>query len=69
MNYGLQRLKELPLSLRLIREIHGELMRGVRGGNRDLGEFRGLDPAEPRESAESVGCAAEAQENHRSICS
>jgi cell filamentation protein, protein adenylyltransferase len=40
MNYGLQRLKELPLSLRLIREIHGELMRGVRGGNRDLGEFR-----------------------------
>lgn len=40
MNRGLKRLKELPLSLRLIREIHGELMRAVRGGNRDPGEFR-----------------------------
>ena len=40
MNHGLRRLKEFPLSLRLIREIHGELMRGVRGGNRDPGEFR-----------------------------
>lgn len=26
MNYGLQRLKEFPLSLRLIREIHGKLL-------------------------------------------
>ena len=40
MNYGLARLKKLPLSLRLIREIHAELMRGVRGGNRTPGEFR-----------------------------
>ena len=40
MNYGLRRLREFPLSLRLIREIHGELMRGVRGSNRDPGEFR-----------------------------
>jgi Fic family protein len=40
MNYGLARLSELPLSLRLIREIHGELMRGVRGGNRSPGHFR-----------------------------
>lgn len=31
MNYGLGRLSSLPLSLRLIREIHGELMTGVRG--------------------------------------
>jgi Fic family protein len=40
MNHGLQRLTAFPLSLRLIREIHAELMRGVRGGNRDPGEFR-----------------------------
>lgn len=40
MNYGLTRLSELPLSLNLIREIHRELMRGVRGQNRDPGEFR-----------------------------
>lgn len=40
MNYGLARLQELPLSLRLIREIHEQLMHGVRGGNRSPGEFR-----------------------------
>lgn len=40
MNYGLDRLSSLPLSLRLIREIHAELMTGVRGQNRDPGEFR-----------------------------
>jgi Fic family protein len=36
----LRRLNELPLSLRVIREIHAELMRGVRGGNRNPGNFR-----------------------------
>lgn len=40
MNLGLKRLKELPLSARLIREIHERLMRGVRGENRAPGEFR-----------------------------
>jgi Fic family protein len=40
MNHGLQRLGELPLSLRLLREIHAELMRGVRGGDKSPGEFR-----------------------------
>ena len=30
MNHGLERLSELPLSLRLLREIHAELMTGVR---------------------------------------
>src|SRR3954466_5631505 len=34
MNYGLQRLNELPLSLRLIRAIHGKLLEGVRGAHR-----------------------------------
>jgi Fic family protein len=40
MKYGLARLAELPMSLRLIREIHAELMKGVRGQHRDPGEFR-----------------------------
>lgn len=40
MNYGLQRLNELPLSLRLIREIHERLLAGARGGQRSPGEFR-----------------------------
>lgn len=40
MNYGLERLKTLPLSLRLIREIHGKLLEGVRGSHRTPGEFR-----------------------------
>jgi Fic family protein len=40
MRYGLDRLEELPLSLRLIREIHERLLHGVRGGHRAPGEFR-----------------------------
>jgi Fic family protein len=40
MNHGLARLPELPLSLRLLREIHAELMKGVRGGDKSPGEFR-----------------------------
>lgn len=40
MNHGLDRLKEIPLSLRLICEIHGKLLEGVRGGERRPGEFR-----------------------------
>ncbi len=40
MNYGMERLAEFPLSLRLIREIHGRLMSGVRGEHKAPGEFR-----------------------------
>jgi len=40
MNYGLARLAELPVSVRLIREIHAELMRGVRGDRLQPGELR-----------------------------
>jgi Fic family protein len=40
MNHGLKRIDELPLSLRLIKEIHTELMQGVRGGDKTPGEFR-----------------------------
>lgn len=40
MNYGLKRLEELPLCLRLLREIHEKLLSGVRGHNRSPGQFR-----------------------------
>jgi Fic family protein len=40
LNHGIGRLAELPLSLRLIREIHAELMRGARGAGKAPGEFR-----------------------------
>ena len=40
MNHGLERLTEIPVSLRLIREIHGKLMHGARGGRLTPGELR-----------------------------
>jgi Fic family protein len=40
IEYGLARLKDLPVSLRLIREIHAKLMEGVRGEDQTPGEFR-----------------------------
>lgn len=40
MNHGLDRVASLLLSLRLIREIHAELLHGVRGANKAPGEFR-----------------------------
>lgn len=42
LDLGLRRLTDLPVSLRLLREIHAELMSGVRGGSADRtpGEFR-----------------------------
>jgi len=40
LNYGLERLKELPLCLRLLKEIHNILMEDVRGSEKNPGEFR-----------------------------
>jgi Fic family protein len=40
LEYGLKRLETLPVSLRLIREMHKELMDGVRGAHLTPGEFR-----------------------------
>lgn len=40
LEYGLTRLKKLPVSLRLIREVHDRLMKGVRGDHLTPGEFR-----------------------------
>lgn len=40
MNYGMERIKELPLSLRLMKEIHKRLLEHVRGGEKEPGEFR-----------------------------
>ena len=41
LNHGIDRLREgFPLSLRLIREIHGVMLKGGRGSNKDPGEFK-----------------------------
>lgn len=40
MMYGLERLETLPMSLRLIREMHASLLHSLRGGTKDPGEFR-----------------------------
>lgn len=40
MNKGLELLDKLPLSVRLFKQIHSELMQGVRGGNKNPGELR-----------------------------
>jgi len=40
MNGGLARLEQLPVSVRLIREIHAELLQGVRGSRLTPGELR-----------------------------
>jgi len=40
MNYGINRLRSLPMSLRLIKEIHKNLIEGTRGAHKAPGEFR-----------------------------
>lgn len=40
LEHGVKRLKALPLSLRLVRELHARLMKGVRGDRATPGEFR-----------------------------
>ena len=40
LDYGIDRLETLPLSLRLVRELHERLMQGVRGEKATPGEFR-----------------------------
>jgi Fic family protein len=40
LEYGLERINTLPVSLRLVRELHARLMEGVRGDVWTPGEFR-----------------------------
>ena len=40
LEHGMDRLASLPLSLRLVRELHARLMEGVRGNTATPGEFR-----------------------------
>lgn len=40
MTRGLELLREIPVSLRLVRELHAVLLEGVRGGRDRPGEFR-----------------------------
>ena len=60
MNRAVRRLKSLPISLRLIREMHASLMKGVRGETDRPGEFRQAQnyianhPGDPIEKARFV---------------
>src|SRR5476651_1092824 len=49
LEHGMKRLKTLPLSLRLVRELHEKLMTGVRGDHATPGEFRQIGRASCRE--------------------
>lgn len=40
LNYGVNLLEKLPISIRYIKEIHKELLKGVRGENKNPGEIR-----------------------------
>jgi hypothetical protein len=40
MRWGMERLDQLPASIRLLREMHRRLMAGVRGRDLAPGEFR-----------------------------
>ncbi len=40
MNYGIERIKELPVCTRLIKEIHAILLKDVRGNHKNPGEYR-----------------------------
>ena len=40
MSYGLERLRDIPVSVRLIKEIHAQLLKGVRGSELAPGELR-----------------------------
>lgn len=64
LNEATRLLAELPLSQRLIRQTHGVLMQGVRGRNKDPGEYRRIanwiGPAGCSvEEARFVPCAAD----------
>lgn len=57
MNYGLETLDHLPLSIRLLREVHSRLLIGTRGGSKAPGEVRriqnwiGPEGSDPKSSA------------------
>lgn len=59
LQLGLDRLPKLPISQRLIQELHARLMKGVRGGDRTPGRFRTTQnwigaPGTPIEAADFV---------------
>jgi Fic family protein len=59
LDYGLERLGSLPVSLRLIRELHGVLMEGVRGDH--------LTPGKVRRSQNWIGSPSSTLETARYV--
>src|SRR6266704_574615 len=53
LEYGVERLRTLPLSLRLVRELHQRLMRGARGDAATPGGFRRRRTGSARRDARS----------------
>jgi Fic family protein len=55
-DHGLQRLPQIPISQRLMSELHGVLMRGVRGRDKRPGELRNIPVylGSPTDSAETA---------------
>ncbi len=69
LEFGLARLAELPVSLRLMKEIHLRLMEGVRGESKRPGHFRAIQvmigrPGQSLEDARFVPPAPAAVQNH-----
>ena len=56
LEYGLQRLPTLPVSRRLMKEVHERLMAGVRGDGKRRGEFRDRQNAIGREGQDASEC-------------
>jgi cell filamentation protein, protein adenylyltransferase len=59
LQLGIDRLPKLPISQRLIQDLHARLMKGVRGGDRTPGQFRTTQnwigaPGTPIEAADFV---------------
>ena len=40
LNYGIELLDKLPISIKYFKEVHKELLRGVRGNNKEPGEIK-----------------------------
>ena len=59
MNHGLDRLATLPLSLRLIKEIHCVLLENVRGADKQPGEFRSSSSKPFTHSSTAMGALAD----------
>ena len=67
MMYGLERLRDLPLSLRLIREMHGRLLQSGRGGTKSPGRVPALAELDWRHASRQRLVRAAARQRARPL--